>query len=77
MNRRRSLFQQPSPVVRRYVQLWVHRRLRPRLEASLRAYKGVASLQEAGLLDIRPLPALPRIEILGVFPTWEGLRAQL
>lgn len=41
------------------------------------AGKGVAGLQEAGLLDIRPLPALPRIEILGVFPTWEGLSAQL
>lgn len=41
------------------------------------AGKGVAGLQEAGLLDIRPLPALPRIEILGVFPTWEGLWAQL
>lgn len=41
------------------------------------AGKGVAGLQEAGLLDIRPLQALPRIEILGVFPTWEGLWAQL
>lgn len=41
------------------------------------AGKGVAALQEAGLLDIRPLAALPRIEILGVFPTWEGLAAQL
>jgi high-affinity iron transporter len=41
------------------------------------AGKGVAALQEAGLLDIRPLAALPRIELLGVFPTWEGLLAQL
>jgi high-affinity iron transporter len=41
------------------------------------AGKGVAGLQEAGMLDVRPLPALPRIEVLGVFPTWEGLVAQL
>jgi high-affinity iron transporter len=40
------------------------------------AGKGVAALQEAGLLDIRPLAAIPRIEVLGVFPTWEGLVAQ-
>ncbi|MFD1191034.1 FTR1 family iron permease [Phenylobacterium conjunctum] len=39
--------------------------------------KGVAGLQEAGMLDVRPLAALPRIEVLGVFPTWEGLMAQL
>ena len=41
------------------------------------AGKGVAALQEAGLLDIRPLTSLPRIELLGVFPTWEGLAAKL
>lgn len=41
------------------------------------AGKGVAGLQEAGLLDIQPLAALPRIEVLGVFPTWEGLMAQV
>ena len=41
------------------------------------AGKGVAGLQEAGILDVRPLAALPRIEVLGVFPTWEGLLAQL
>jgi len=41
------------------------------------AGKGVAGLQEAGMLDVRPLAALPRIEVLGVFPTWEGLLAQL
>lgn len=41
------------------------------------AGKGVAGLQEAGMLDVRPLAALPRIEVLGVFPTWEGLVAQL
>lgn len=41
------------------------------------AGKGIAALQEAGLIDIRPLAALPRIEVLGVFPTWEGLAAQV
>lgn len=40
------------------------------------AGKGVAALQEAGLIDIKPLAILPRIEVLGVFPTWEGLIAQ-
>ena len=39
--------------------------------------KGVAALQEAGLLDIHPLVAMPRLEILGVFPTLEGGLAQL
>lgn len=40
------------------------------------AGKGIAALQEAGVLAVRPLPAIPRIEALGVFPTWEGLMAQ-
>ncbi len=41
------------------------------------AGKGVAGLQEAGVMDVHPLTALPRVEILGLFPTWEGLGAQL
>jgi len=41
------------------------------------AGKGVAGLQEAGLLPVHPLADLPRVEILGVFPTVEGLIAQL
>jgi high-affinity iron transporter len=41
------------------------------------AGKGVAALQEAGMLDIKPLTLLPRVEVLGVFPTWEGFVAQL
>lgn len=41
------------------------------------AGKGVAALQEAGLLDIWPLPGLPRVEILGVYPTWEGVLVQV
>jgi len=39
------------------------------------AGKGVAALQEAGLLDLHPL-RLPRIELLGFFPTLEGVAAQ-
>lgn len=45
--------------------------------AVILAGKGVAALQEAGMLDIKPLTLLPRVEVLGVFPTWEGFVAQL
>lgn len=38
--------------------------------------KGVASLQEAGLLSISPLP-LPRFELLGLYPAWQTVFAQL
>jgi high-affinity iron transporter len=38
--------------------------------------KGVAALQEAGLLGVTPVAAAPRIEILGLYPTLEGLAAQ-
>lgn len=41
------------------------------------AGKGVAALQEAGVLDIKLLDAVPRIEWLGVFPTAQVLAAQL
>lgn len=41
------------------------------------AGKGVAALQEAGVIDIQPLAAAPRLELLGVFPTLEGIVAQL
>jgi len=37
--------------------------------------KGVAGLQEAGLVDVRSA-AVPRIDILGLYPTWEGVIAQ-
>jgi|CXWL01.1.fsa_nt_gi high-affinity iron transporter len=40
------------------------------------AGKGFAALQEAGLLDIHPLALIPRVEVLGLFPTWEGFLAQ-
>lgn len=38
--------------------------------------KGVAALQEAGLIDLHPLH-LPRVELLGFFPTIEGVASQL
>jgi high-affinity iron transporter len=39
--------------------------------------KGVASLQETGLIDIRPAAGVPRLELLGLFPTWESVIAQI
>lgn len=41
------------------------------------AGKGVAALQEAGLLDTVPVAAVPRVEILGIYPTVETLAAQV
>lgn len=41
------------------------------------AGKGVAALQEAGLIDISPIMALPRIAIVGFFPTVQSIAAQL
>ena len=41
------------------------------------AGKGVAALQEAGIIDIAPLMAAPRIALLGVFPTVQSLATQL
>lgn len=41
------------------------------------AGKGVAALQEAGPIDIAPLAQVPRIPMLGLFPTWESVGAQL
>ena len=41
------------------------------------AGKGVAALQEAGLISIHPLEALPRISLLGLFPTLQGIAAQI
>lgn len=40
------------------------------------AGQGVAALQEAGVLDVDPV-AFPRVELLGVYPTWQTLAAQL
>jgi high-affinity iron transporter len=41
------------------------------------AGKGVAALQEAGLIAIHPVAALPRISVLGLFPTLQGVTAQI
>lgn len=41
------------------------------------AGKGIAGLQEAGILGVRPLASVPRIEILGLFPTTQTVLAQL
>jgi len=38
--------------------------------------KGVSSLQEAGLVAVSIAP-IPHIELLGVFPTWQTVSAQL
>ena len=40
------------------------------------AGKGVAALQEAGLIGVRPVGWAPRVEILGLYPTLEGLGVQ-
>jgi high-affinity iron transporter len=40
------------------------------------AGKGVAALQEAGLIETSPLAAVPQISILGLFPSVQGLAAQ-
>ena len=39
--------------------------------------KGVGALQEAGTISITPVPGVPRITALGLFPTVESLGAQL
>ncbi len=40
------------------------------------AGKGVSALQEAGWIALSPAP-IPRFEILGIYPTWQTLLAQL
>jgi high-affinity iron transporter len=40
------------------------------------AGKGVAALQEAGMIGVTPLGWAPRVEMLGLYPTVEGLLAQ-
>ncbi len=39
--------------------------------------KGVSALQEAGYLPVEPLAGFPRVEILGLYPTIEGVIAQV
>jgi len=40
------------------------------------AGKGVAALQEAGIIDIAPVADAPRLSVLGFFPTWQTILAQ-
>ena len=39
--------------------------------------KGTSALQEAGYIAVNPLPGFPRVELLGLYPTREGLIAQV
>ncbi|MBA3669704.1 MAG: FTR1 family protein, partial [Sphingomonas sp.] len=39
--------------------------------------KGVGALQEAGIIPVTPLAGVPRITILGLFPTAQAIAAQL
>ncbi|HXH15199.1 MAG TPA: cytochrome c/FTR1 family iron permease [Sphingomonas sp.] len=41
------------------------------------AGKGIGALQEAGLVPVTPLAGVPRITIIGLFPTVEAVMAQL
>jgi len=41
------------------------------------AGKGVAALQEAGLIGVAPLPGVPRITMLGLFPSVQPIAAQV
>ncbi len=41
------------------------------------AGKGVAALQEAGMISVSAVRGLPRIEVLGIYATWQTLAAQL
>ena len=38
--------------------------------------KGVAALQEAGMLGVNPLANWPRSPLLGIYPTVESMAAQ-
>lgn len=44
--------------------------------AVILAGKGIAGLQEAGLLHTSPI-AIPRVDLLGIYPSWQTLSAQL
>ncbi|MEG8223476.1 FTR1 family protein [Sphingomonas sp. HH69] len=45
--------------------------------AVILAGKGVAALQEAGMIDVRPVALVPRIDLLGLFPTAQSVFAQI
>jgi len=41
------------------------------------AGKGIAALQEAGIVSIAPLRSVPRISLVGLFPTTQTIAAQV
>jgi high-affinity iron transporter len=41
------------------------------------AGKGIAALQEAGIVSIAPLRLVPRISLVGLFPTTQTVAAQV
>lgn len=41
------------------------------------AGKGVAALQEAGMIDVRPVALVPRIDLFGLVPTVQSVLAQV
>lgn len=41
------------------------------------AGKGIGALQEAGIVGVWPVESLPRISMLGIYPSWQPLFAQL
>src|SRR3546814_2236288 len=41
------------------------------------AGKGVSALQEAGVINIAPMASIPRVSILGIFPTLQSIGAQI
>jgi len=41
------------------------------------AGKGVAALQEAGLIAVHGIQSGPRFDIIGLYPTWEGVMTQI
>jgi high-affinity iron transporter len=41
------------------------------------AGKGVGALQEAGMIPVTPLAGVPRVTMLGLYPTFQSVGAQL
>jgi high-affinity iron transporter len=41
------------------------------------AGKGISALQEAGIVGISPLHAVPRLSLVGFFPTTQTVAAQI
>lgn len=41
------------------------------------AGKGIAALQEAGVIPMHPVAGLPQVEVLGLYPNWETIAVQV